>query len=92
MLDGLHNECSIAKLCRREWIAESLYHCWSKEFLEAGKRRPTGDAGTKGISLASRQILQDVTLHQVLDRSQDVELCLIQASRRAYLPLDWNYC
>ena len=38
MLDGLRGEHSIAELCRREGIAESLYYTWSKEFLEAGKR------------------------------------------------------
>jgi hypothetical protein len=39
VLDGLRGESSIAELCRRENIAESLYYSWSKEFLEAGKRR-----------------------------------------------------
>ena len=43
MLDGLRGEFSIAELCRREGIAESLYYSWSKEFLEAGKRRLAGD-------------------------------------------------
>ena len=38
VLDGLRGEYSIAELCRREGIAESLYYAWSKEFLEAGKR------------------------------------------------------
>src|SRR5271163_2452602 len=39
VLDGLRGEHSIAELCRREGIAASLYYSWSKEFLEAGKRR-----------------------------------------------------
>ncbi len=39
VLDGLRGEVSIAELCRREGIAEGLYYSWSKEFLEAGKRR-----------------------------------------------------
>ena len=43
VLDGLRGECSIAELCRREGIAESLYYSWSNEFLEAGKRRLAGD-------------------------------------------------
>ena len=43
VLDGLRGEYSIAELCRRESIAESLYYSWSKEFLEAGKRRLAGD-------------------------------------------------
>jgi transposase len=43
VLEGLRGEESIAALCRREGIAESLYYSWSKEFLEAGKRRLAGD-------------------------------------------------
>lgn len=43
VLDGLRGESSIAELCRREGIAEGLYYAWSKEFLEAGKRRLAGD-------------------------------------------------
>ncbi len=37
VLDGLRGEESIAALCRREGIAESLYYNWSKEFLEAAR-------------------------------------------------------
>ena len=43
VLDGLRGEDSIAELCRREGIAQSLYYTWSKEFMEAGKRRLAGD-------------------------------------------------
>lgn len=43
VLDGLRDEDSIAELCRKEGIAQSLYYTWSKEFMEAGKRRLAGD-------------------------------------------------
>jgi|SRR5690606_29851799 transposase len=43
VLDGLRGEDSIAELCRREGIAQSVYYSWSKEFMEAGKRRLAGD-------------------------------------------------
>ena len=43
VLEGLRGEESISALCRREGIAESLYYSWSKEFLEAGKKRLAGD-------------------------------------------------
>jgi transposase len=42
VLEGLRGEESIAELCRREGIAQSVYYSWSKEFLEAGKRRLAG--------------------------------------------------
>lgn len=43
VLDGLRGEDSIAELCRKEGIAQSHHYTWSKEFLEAGKRRLAGD-------------------------------------------------
>ena len=42
VLEGLRGEESIAALCRREGIAESLYYAWSREFLEAGRKRLAG--------------------------------------------------
>ncbi len=50
VLDGLRGEDSIAALCRREGIAESLYYSWSKEFLEAGKKRLAGDTARQATS------------------------------------------
>ena len=50
VLSGLRGEYSIAELCRRENIAQSLYYTWSKEFLEAGKRRLSGDTERQASS------------------------------------------
>lgn len=43
VLAGLRGEDSIAELCRQEGIAQGMYYSWSKEFLEAGKKRLAGD-------------------------------------------------
>ena len=43
VLEGLRGEQSVAELCRRESLAPNLYYRWSKEFLEAGKKRLLGD-------------------------------------------------
>jgi transposase len=43
VLEGLRGENGIAELCRREGIHPNMYYKWSKEFLEAGKQRLTGD-------------------------------------------------
>ena len=43
VLEGLKGEVSISELCRREGIAANLYYRWSKDFLEAGKKRLSGD-------------------------------------------------
>src|SRR5687768_1236102 len=50
VLEGLRGEESIAELCRREGIASSMYHGWSKEFLEAGKKRLAGDTARAATS------------------------------------------
>lgn len=50
VLEGLRGEESIAVLCRREGIAPNLYYRWSKEFLEAGKRRLMGDTQRQATS------------------------------------------
>ena len=50
VLEGLRGEASIAALCRREGIAEGLYYSWSKEFLEAGKKRLAGDTARQATS------------------------------------------
>lgn len=50
MLEGRRGEESIAALHRREGVAESLYYSWSKEFLEAGKKRLAGDTARAATS------------------------------------------
>ena len=50
VLDGLRSEDSIAELCRKEGIAQNLYYRWSKEFLEAGKKRLAGDTAREATS------------------------------------------
>ncbi len=50
VLDGLRGEDSIAELCRREGLNQNLYYRWSKEFLEAGKKRLAGDTAREATS------------------------------------------
>lgn len=50
VLEGLRGEVSIAELCRREGINPNMYYKWSKEFLEAGKARLTGDTKREATS------------------------------------------
>jgi transposase len=50
VLEGLRGADSIAELCRREGIATSMYYGWSKEFLEAGKKRLAGDTARQATS------------------------------------------
>ena len=76
VLAGLRGEHSIAELCRREGLAESLYYAWSKEFLEAGKKRLAGDTAraatsdeVKGLRLeagALKEVVAELTLENRL--------------------------
>ena len=50
VLEGLRGDDSIAELCRKEGIAQSLYYTWSKEFMEAGKKRLSGDTARQATS------------------------------------------
>ena len=50
VLEGLRGEDSIAELCRKEGINQNLYYRWSKEFLEAGKKRLAGDTAREATS------------------------------------------
>ena len=73
VLDGLRGEETIAELCRREGIAQSIYYKWSKEFMEAGKRRLAGDmaraASTGEVTALRREAreLKEVVAEQTLE-------------------------
>ena len=80
VLEGLRGEYSIAELCRREGIAQSLYYTWSKEFLEAGKKRLAGDterqatsgevSGLKSEMRDLKEVVADLTLeNRILKKS-----------------------
>ena len=43
IVEGMRGESSIAELCRKEGISQANYYKWTKDFMEAGKRRLTGD-------------------------------------------------
>ena len=81
VLAGLRGEESISVLCRREGITESLYYSWSKEFLEAGKRRLSGDTARQATSpevkdlrseaLALKECVADLNLENRLLKKHD---------------------
>ena len=76
VLAGLRGEESISALCRREGISDSLYYTRSKEFLEAGKRRLSGDTARQATSpevkhlrseaMALKECVADLTLENRL--------------------------
>jgi transposase len=73
---GSSGHATIAELCRKEGIAQSLYYSWSKEFLEAGKKRLAGDTARQANSgevkdlraeaLALKELVADLSLENRL--------------------------
>jgi transposase len=61
VLTGLRGEDSIAELCRREGIVQNLYYRWSKEFLEAGKKRLAGDTARAATSDEVRELRREAS-------------------------------
>ncbi len=61
VLEGLRGDDSIAELCRKEGIAQSLYYVWSKEFMEAGKRRLAGDTARAATSDAVKDLRREAS-------------------------------
>ena len=76
VLDGLRGEYSIAELCRREGINNNLYYRWSKDFLEAGKRRLSGDT------------VREASTDEVVDLKKE-NTDLKQAVAELYLRNNW---
>ena len=67
VLEGLRGEDSIAELCRREGINQNLYYRWSKEFLEAGKKRLAGDTAREATSDEVKDLRREaLTLKEVV--------------------------
>ncbi len=87
VLEGLRGEDSIAELCRREGIPPNVYYRWSKEFLEAGKKRLAGDVareatsdevrGLRRAAAALKEVVADLTLeNRLLKKTRTAKLAV----------------
>lgn len=84
VLEGLQGEQSVAEICRREGLNPNIYYRWSKEFLEAGKKRLAGDTtreatapevqSIKSENEALKQLVAELSLeNRVLKKSLKAE-------------------
>jgi len=80
VLEGLRGEHSIAEICRREGLAESLYYSWSKEFLEAGKRRLAGDTARAATNGEVKNLKREAQELKEVVAEQALELRLLKKS------------
>ena len=80
VLEGLRGEDSIAELCRREGIAQGVYYKWSKDFMEAGKRRLTGDTARAANSDEVRDLRKEARDLKEVVAEQMLEMRLLKKS------------
>jgi transposase len=80
VLAGLRGEDSIAELCRQEGIAQSQYYSWSKEFLEAGKKRLAGDTVREANTGEVKSLRKEARDLKEVVAEQTLELRLLKKS------------
>lgn len=78
VLAGLRGEDSIAELCRQEGIAQSQYYSWSKEFLEAGKKRLAGDTAREANTGEVKNLCKEARDLKEVVAEQALELRLLK--------------
>jgi transposase len=78
VLAGLRGEDSIAELCRQEGISQGLYYSWSKEFLEAGKKRLSGDTARQASSDEVKDLRREARDLKEVVAEQTLELRLLK--------------
>ena len=80
VLEGLRGEDSIAELCRREGIAQGVYYKWSKDFMEAGKRRLAGDTSRSANTDEVRELRREARDLKEVVAEQTLEMRLLKKS------------
>lgn len=80
VLEGLRGDDSIAELCRKEGIAQSLYYTWSKEFMEAGKRRLAGNTARAATTDEVKELRREARDLKEVVAEQTLELRLLKKS------------
>jgi transposase len=80
VLDVLRGEESIAELCRMEGIAQGLYYKWSKDFMEAGKKRLAGDITRQANTSEVKDLRSEARNMKEVIAEQTLELRLLKKS------------
>ena len=80
VLDGLRGEDSIAELCCREGISQGVYYKWSKDFMEAGKKRLAGDTARSATTDEVKDLRREARDLKEVVAEQTLELRLLKKS------------
>ena len=82
VLEGLKGESSIAEICRREAISPALYYKWSKDFLEAGKKRLNGDTERDANSFEVNELRKETDGLKMVVAEQALEIRVLKKDLR----------
>jgi transposase len=92
VIAGLRGEDSIAELCRKEGINQNLYYRWSKDFLEAGKKRLAGDTAREATGDEVKEIQAQARQLKELVAELMIENRLLKKSVLGDGESDTSYC
>jgi transposase len=82
VLEGLKGEESITEICRREGIVPGLYYRWSKDFIEAGKKRLNGDTQREANTLEVKELRKVSQDLKILVAEQALDIRVLKKSLR----------
>jgi transposase len=90
VIEGLRGELSVAELCRKEGISQSLYYKWSKEFLQAGKLRLAGDTKRKADGTEVKEMRSEMEQLKLLVAELSLKNRVLKKSLRGLGDETWN--
>ena len=90
VVEGLRGEQTIAELCRKEGLNQSLYYKWSKEFLEAGKSRLAGNTKREADSTEVKEMREELDQLKLLVAELSLKNRILKNSLRGLGDETWN--
>ena len=90
VVEGLRGEQTIAELCRKEGLNQSLYYKWSKEFLEAGKSRLAGNTKREADSTEVKEMRAELDQLKLLVAELSLKNRNLKKSLRGLGDETWN--
>lgn len=90
VIEGLRGELSVAELCRKEGISQSLYYKWSKEFLQAGKARLAGDTRRHADGTEVKEMRSEMEQLKLLVAELSLKNRVLKKSLRGLGDETWN--
>jgi transposase len=90
VIEGLRGEATVAELCRKEGINQSLYYKWSKEFLEAGKSRLAGDTRREADGTEVKEMRSELEQLKLLVAELSLKNRVLKKSLRGLGEETWN--